>query len=69
MPRTYKVDVTIKFTDPDIVCDKEQEAKDCISKTLIESLSYAQGKGLVEILDIQAKDVGPGYYDDDYEDI
>jgi len=65
MPRTYKITGTVKFTDPDFICDNEQVARDSVYQSLSEKIEYAEDKGLVEILNLDIEDVGPGEYGED----
>ncbi len=60
MQRTYKIVGTIKFTDPDFVCDNEQQARNSVYESLSEKVEYAENMGLTEVISLDIEDVGPG---------
>ncbi len=55
--RLYRVDVTVKLTDPDCIAPNKKVAESVVCDLVRTVASCAFQNGLYKILDIQAKEV------------
>jgi len=60
MGKTFRVTAIVKFVEPDVKADSKKGAEEVIRDLLPDSFEYSYEKGLVRLLDIEAKEVRAG---------